>query len=106
MTLLYRLYQIFIAAPILLLLTIATTIAVVAGTALGDAAWWSYYPGRWWSKAMVRVLLLPIKVEGLENMSPTQSYVIIPNHQGAFDIFLVYGYLNRAFKWMMKLRPS
>ena len=24
------------------------------------------------------------------------------NHQGAFDIFLVYGYLNRNFKWMMK----
>ena len=26
----------------------------------------------------------------------------MPNHQGAFDIFLVYGYLNRNFKWMMK----
>ena len=24
------------------------------------------------------------------------------NHQGAFDIFLIYGYLNRNFKWMMK----
>ena len=24
------------------------------------------------------------------------------NHQGAFDIFLIYGYLGRNFKWMMK----
>jgi 1-acyl-sn-glycerol-3-phosphate acyltransferase len=31
-----------------------------------------------------------------------QSYVFVSNHQGAFDIFLIYGYLNRNFKWMMK----
>ena len=24
------------------------------------------------------------------------------NHQGAFDIFLIYGFLGRNFKWMMK----
>ena len=24
------------------------------------------------------------------------------NHQGAYDIFLIYGYLNHNFKWMMK----
>jgi 1-acyl-sn-glycerol-3-phosphate acyltransferase len=28
--------------------------------------------------------------------------VFVSNHQGAFDIFLIYGYLNRNFKWMMK----
>jgi 1-acyl-sn-glycerol-3-phosphate acyltransferase len=26
----------------------------------------------------------------------------VANHQGAFDIFLVYGFLGRNFKWMMK----
>jgi 1-acyl-sn-glycerol-3-phosphate acyltransferase len=26
----------------------------------------------------------------------------VANHQGAFDIFLIYGYLGRNFKWMMK----
>ena len=30
------------------------------------------------------------------------SYVFVPNHQGAFDIFLIYGFLGRNFKWMMK----
>ena len=35
-------------------------------------------------------------------MDALQSYVVIPNHQGMFDIFLIYGYLNRHFKWMMK----
>ena len=26
----------------------------------------------------------------------------VANHQGAYDIFLIYGYLNHNFKWMMK----
>lgn len=28
--------------------------------------------------------------------------MFVPNHQGAFDIFLIYGFLGRNFKWMMK----
>ena len=51
---------------------------------------------------MIRLLLLPVKVEGKEHLAAGQSYVIIPNHQGAFDIFLIYGFLGRHFKWMLK----
>lgn len=51
---------------------------------------------------MCTVLLLPVTVRGKENLQPGVSYVFVPNHQGAFDIFLVYGYLGRSFKWMMK----
>ena len=99
---LYRLYQLFIAAPILLLLTILTALATIVGCAVGNASWWSYYPGKIWSRAMIRVLLLPVHVKGREHMDPSQSYVIVANHQGAFDIFLAYGFLNRHFKWVMK----
>lgn len=98
----YCLYQLFIAAPILLVLTVLTGVATIVGCTFFNAAWWSYYPGKWWSQAFLRVLLLPVHIEGRENMNPSQSYIIIPNHQGAFDIFLVYGFLNRHFKWMMK----
>ena len=51
---------------------------------------------------MVRLFLIPVTVEGRENMEPGQSYVFVSNHQGAFDIFLIYGFLGRNFKWMMK----
>ena len=77
-------------------------LATIIGCALFNASWWSYYPGKIWSRAFVRLLLLPVKVEGREHMDATQSYIIIPNHQGMFDIFLIYGFLNRHFKWMMK----
>lgn len=101
MTLLYRLYQLLIS-PLLLVVTILTALATILGCALLNASWWSYYPGKWWSRIFVRLLLLPVHIEGRENMDPRQSYVIVPNHQGAFDIFLIYGFLNRHFKWMLK----
>ena len=42
------------------------------------------------------------KVSGRENISADTSYVFVANHQGAFDIFAIYGYLNHDFRWMMK----
>ena len=37
-----------------------------------------------------------------EKLHKRTSYVFVPNHQGSFDIFLIYGFLGRNFKWMMK----
>ena len=98
---LYLFYQLLIS-PVLLLLTILTALATTIGCTLLNASWWSYYPGKLWSRAIIRLLFLPVHIEGREHMDPHQSYVIIPNHQGAFDIFLIYGFLNRHFKWMLK----
>ncbi len=49
-------------------------------------------PPKWWSKLTCRLALCRIKTKGYENLDPQQSYVFIANHQGAFDIFLVYGF--------------
>ena len=46
--------------------------------------------------------LLPVKVEGKSKLDPSSSYVFVANHQGAYDIFLIYGFIGRNFKWMMK----
>lgn len=102
MKFLYRIYQLFIALPLGILATIITTLTVTVGCMLGNGHFWGYYPGKWWSWFIIRILLLPVKVEGRENLEPHQSYVFVSNHQGAFDIFLIYGFLNRNFKWMMK----
>lgn len=101
-TLFYRIYQIIICVPVLAVATVLTAIVTVAGCAFGNGHFWGYYPGKWWSKLIVRMLLLPIKVEGRDKLNARESYVFVANHQGAFDIFLIYGYLCRNFKWMMK----
>ncbi len=99
---LYRIYQIFVAVPVTVLMTVWTAFLVGVGCTLGNGHFWGYWPGRWWAKVIARAFLLPIHVEGRENLEPHQSYVFVANHQGAFDIFLIYGYLGRNFKWMMK----
>ena len=99
---LYRLYQLFVGVPVIVVATIITAIEVGLGCAIGNGHFWGYYPGHWWGKVILRVLLIPVTVEGRENLERDQSYVFVANHQGAFDIFLIYGFLNRNFKWMMK----
>lgn len=99
---LYRIYQLFIAAPLVALLTLLTTLLTTLGCILGNGHFWGYYPGKCWSWLTIRILLLPVKVEGREHLDKKQSYVFVSNHQGAFDIFLIYGFLGRNFKWMMK----
>ena len=99
---LYNIYQIFVAFPITILMTIWTAILVGVGCTFGNGHFWGYYPGRWWGRVITRAFLLPVTVEGRENLEPNQSYVFVANHQGAFDIFLIYGFLDRNFKWMMK----
>lgn len=99
---LYRIYQLCVALPVTVVATILTAITVVIGCSVGSGHFWGYYPGRWWAKIITRIFLLPVTVEGRENLEPGHSYVFVSNHQGSFDIFLIYGYLGRNFKWMMK----
>ncbi|MDO4195549.1 MAG: lysophospholipid acyltransferase family protein [Prevotellaceae bacterium] len=98
----YRTYQLLFVLPVGLLATFITAIVTIVGCALGGQRVWGYYPGKWWSWLLVRLFLLPVTVEGREKIVDGQSYIFCPNHQGAFDIFLTYGFLGRNFKWVMK----
>ena len=101
-TFLYRVYTLFIVFPLFFIASILTALATTIGSQLGNGHFWGYYPGKWWSWFIIRILFLPVKIEGREHLDPKQSYVFVSNHQGAFDIFLIYGFLGRNFKWMMK----
>ncbi len=99
---LYRTYQLLVAAPILAVATILTALVTSVGCLIGNAHFWGYYPGKCWSWLMCRMLLIPVHVIGRENIDHHTSYVFVANHQGQMDIFLIYGFLGRNFKWMMK----
>ena len=102
MKILYAIYQICIALPILFVCTILTALITTVGSLIGGAHFWGYYPGKIWSQLTCLILLIPVKIKGKEKINKKTSYVFVPNHQGAFDIFLIYGFLGRNFKWMMK----
>ncbi len=102
MMLLYRIYQLFVALPVLLACTMLTAVVTIIGSWIGGAHFWGYYPGKIWSVVVCRVLFIPVVARGHENVDKKTSYVFVANHQGAFDIFLIYGFLGRNFKWLMK----
>lgn len=99
---LFSIYQWLIAFPILLVLTIITAITTTILSPLFPNKRFSYFPARWWGRAFCHLLFVKVKVSGLENLNPRQSYVIACNHQSMYDIFVVYGWLPMIFKWIMK----
>lgn len=99
---LYILYTWLIFVPIFLVLTIITATVVIVGCLLGGEKIFAYYPGMIWSRLTCYLALCPVKVTGRENIDRKKSYVFVANHQGAFDIFLIYGFLGVPIKWVMK----
>lgn len=78
---LYRIYQLVVFAPLFILISLVISIITVLGCTLGNGHFWGYYPGRYWARCAIRLLFLPVKVTGRENLKPGQSYVFVANHQ-------------------------
>ena len=97
------LYQWIFLAPVFIILTFITAIIVIVFSPIFGNKYWGYYPPKWWSRLTCWLSLCSVKSCGHENLDKDTSYVFIANHQGAFDIFLVYGFLNHNIKWMQKI---
>ena len=96
------LYQWLIFMPIFTVITLLCAFTVIITTPLFGSKFWGYYPPKWWSRLTCWFSLCCVKVTGRSNLNPNQSYVFVANHQSAFDIFLIYGFLNQNIKWVQK----
>lgn len=99
---LYVIYQWIIFIPLLILSTIWCTLTIIIGSTLGNNKFWGYYPGVLWGRFVCAAALSRIFVKHKTKLDKNQSYIFVANHQSAFDIFLVYGYVGHNFKWLMK----
>ena len=90
-----------IVVPLLLTATIIAALLTIILTSVG-IKWSSYYPAHIWAKLFCWLNLVSVTVKGRENVERNTSYVFVANHQSAFDIFSIYGFLGHDFKWMMK----
>ena len=98
----YKLYSLLIATPLFLILTIIVGVSVSITALLGIQSFAHRYLPMWWGRLCCWLYLLPVHVEGREQLDAKQSYIFVANHQGYLDILLMYGYLGHSFKWMMK----
>lgn len=100
---LYRVYQILIMLPLCLVITILASVITIIGCFTGPQRIFSYYPAKIWAQSICVLNFVRVRVHGRENIDKKTSYVFVANHQGAFDIFAIYGFLGHNFKWMMKI---
>ena len=98
----YRIYQWLIAAPLFIVATFITALVTSIGSLLFNGHFWGYWPPHYWCKFTCWILFIKVKVKGRENIDKNTSYIFVANHQGAFDIFSIYGFLDHNFKWLMK----
>lgn len=98
----YFVYQWFIAGPIFVVATLLTSLITAIGSMIGNKDFWGYWPPKYWSMFTCWLFLMRVKVVGRENIDKNTSYVFVANHQGAYDIWTIYGFLNHNFKWLMK----
>lgn len=102
MIILYRIYQFIFMLPMMAIITLITAVITALGCALGGQRWWGYYPPMLWARMMAWLSLVRVTVSGHEHIQSGRSYVFVANHQGAYDIFAIYGWLGHNFRWMMK----
>lgn len=102
MKVLLFLYQWLIFLPGIFIISVIASLVVMTGCFLGDAKFWGYWPGVVWARLICWLALCPVTVSGRENIDPKCVYVFVANHQGAFDIFLLFGYLGHQFRWMLR----
>jgi 1-acyl-sn-glycerol-3-phosphate acyltransferase len=60
------------------------------------------HAGRTWARWILWTCRVPVGVEGLENIAPGQSYVVMPNHQSAFDIAAIAATLPLSWRFVAK----
>lgn len=102
MLIIYRIYQILIALPLLVVVTFVAALITIIFSMLGFSRSMGYWPGHIWARIFCALTFVRVKVKGRENIDKKTSYVFVANHQGAYDIFAIYGFLNHNFRWMMK----
>ncbi|MBC2735766.1 MAG: 1-acyl-sn-glycerol-3-phosphate acyltransferase [Desulfobacteraceae bacterium] len=99
---LYKIYTWLVVAPILGISTAFFGASAVILLFFLKPRLVSTLCGKTWARVNSFVTPMRVKVIGRQNVDPRQSYVIVSNHQSQYDIFVLYGWLNIDFKWVMK----
>ena len=98
---LYQPYKYLVFLPLMLVNSIVfALLAAICALLISPRA--GSFMGSCWARVTCWITPVSVSVEGLGNIDPQKSYVIVANHQTVWDIFLLYGYLPIDFRWIMK----
>jgi 1-acyl-sn-glycerol-3-phosphate acyltransferase len=98
----YQPYKWLFFYPFLVINTLLFSLIAVVFSMLFGHKTGSYWGGAVWSRVNAFFTPMIVRTAGKHHIDPTTSYVIVPNHQSYWDIFLLYGWLGIDIKWIMK----
>jgi 1-acyl-sn-glycerol-3-phosphate acyltransferase len=99
---LYQPYKWLVYTPVLIISTLFFgSLAVVLAMTVGPR-FASWLCGTSWARLNSYLTPMLVRVRGREHIDPSQSYVLVANHQSHYDVFVLYGWLGIDFKWVMK----
>jgi 1-acyl-sn-glycerol-3-phosphate acyltransferase len=81
-------------------MVIGATLAIIFAVFFGNRA--GSFWGRVWAAGTCLLSFVRVTVTGKEHLSKSQSYVFVANHSSSYDIYSMYGFLDRDIRWMMK----
>lgn len=99
---LYPIYQWLVYMPLAILATalgalVAVPIAILVSPRIANLS-----IATRWARLLAWMVPVRVEVEGLEHITPGQSYVVVANHISQFDIPVIYGYTGLDLRWVMK----
>ena len=99
---LYQFYKWIFLLPFFLINSVIFGILAVVISLLTTQKLSHFLAGVMWAKLNCILTPVIVKVKGRENIHPGKSYVVVVNHQSAYDIIVLYARLGIDFKWIMK----
>jgi 1-acyl-sn-glycerol-3-phosphate acyltransferase len=98
----YSFYKWFVVLPVLGVSTFICGMSVVALVWFVRPKTLARIFARSWARINSWATPMLVSVRGRHHIDPAQSYVVVCNHQSQYDIFMLYGWLDIDFKWVMK----
>lgn len=99
---LYPLYQWLVYIPLAVSATVVGACIAVPLGFLASPKLANVHVAIWWAKLLTWLAGVKVEVYGGHHVDAGQSYVVVANHQSAFDIPVIYGYSGLDLRWVMK----
>lgn len=99
---LYFIYQWLVYIPLVALATLVGGIAAIIVALLISPRAANLGIGVMWGRVLAWLVPVRVDMQGLENIDPDKSYVVVANHQSQFDIPVVYGWIGLDLRWVAK----
>ncbi|HXM20220.1 MAG TPA: lysophospholipid acyltransferase family protein [Terriglobales bacterium] len=97
-----RLRSYFIFDPLVWLYTVVLGIVSIPASLYGDKSRILHGFARFWSWLIMKTILSPVKVTGLEKIDTSKPHVYAVTHASALDIPVLYVYLPFQFRILFK----